>query len=86
MGVSLTAAIGLAAAFCTTVAYVPQVVKTWRTRSTEDVSLGMFLFMVIGMGCWLAYGILLHDPPLIIANTLTLVLSGIILYLKLRHG
>lgn len=78
--------LGLAAAFCTTVAFVPQVVKTWTTRSTADISLSMFLVLVIGIVLWLAYGTLLGDVPLIVANGITLILAGIILVLKLRYG
>jgi MtN3 and saliva related transmembrane protein len=65
---------------------VPQLVKTWKTRSTADISLGMFLVLVIGIILWLAYGILLGDVPLIVANGITLVLAGIILVFKLRYG
>ena len=86
MQLSLTSVCGLGAAACTTLAYVPQVLKAYRTRSTGDVSLGMFLFMVIGMSCWLVYGLLKQDIPLIIANALTLSLSAMVLFLKLRHG
>jgi MtN3 and saliva related transmembrane protein len=78
--------LGLAAAFCTTVAFVPQVVKTWTTRSTGDISLSMFLVLVIGIVLWLTYGTLLGDVPLIVANAITLILAGIILVLKLRYG
>ena len=78
--------LGLAAAFCTTVAFVPQVVKTWTTRSTGDISLSMFLVLVIGIVLWLTYGTLLGDVPLIVANGITLILAGIILVLKLRYG
>jgi MtN3 and saliva related transmembrane protein len=78
--------LGLAAAFCTTVAFVPQVVKTWTTRSTADISLSMFLVLVIGIVLWLTYGTLLGDVPLIVANGITLILAGIILVLKLRYG
>ena len=78
--------LGLAAAFCTTVAFVPQVVKTWTTRSTADISLSMFLVLVIGIVLWLTYGTLLGDVPLIVANAITLILAGIILVLKLRYG
>jgi MtN3 and saliva related transmembrane protein len=83
---TLTSAFGLAAATCTTLAYVPQVLKAWRTRSTKDVSLVMFLLMVIGMTCWLIYGLMLGDPPLILANAVTLALASVVLVLKLRHG
>jgi MtN3 and saliva related transmembrane protein len=77
--------LGLAAC-CTTIAFVPQLVKTWKTRSTADISLGMFLVLVIGIILWLAYGMLLGDVPLIVANGITLVLAGIILVFKLRYG
>lgn len=78
--------IGLAAAACTTLAFLPQVIKAWRTRSTADISLGMFLVLVIGIALWLVYGALLGDIPLIAANGVTLVLVGIILIFKLRYG
>ena len=78
--------LGLAAAFCTTTAFMPQVVKTWRSRSTSDISLSMFSLMVFGIGLWLAYGISIGDMPLIIANLVTFVLAGTILVFKLRYG
>ena len=78
--------IGLAAAFCTTIAFLPQVIKTWRTRSTKDISLVMFVVFTTGIFLWLVYGAMLGDVPLIAANGTTFVLSGTILYFKLRHG
>ena len=78
--------LGLLAAFCTTIAYLPQVLHTWRTRSTKDLSLPMFLVMTAGVFLWLVYGLILNDIPLIAANGTTFVLSGTILYFKLRHG
>jgi len=78
--------VGLAAAFCTTIAFLPQVIKTWRTRSTKDISLAMFLVFTTGIFLWLVYGLAVRDLPLIIANGITFVLSGTILYFKLRHG
>jgi MtN3 and saliva related transmembrane protein len=83
---STTTIIGLAAAFCTTVAFLPQVVKTWTTRSTRDISLGMFLVFSLGILFWLIYGLLIGDLPLIAANGVTLALALTILFLKLRHG
>lgn len=77
---------GLVAAFLTTIAFLPQVLRTWRSRSTKDISLVMFVVYVTGIVCWLIYGILLDDIPLIASNSVTLVLSGTILALKLRHG
>lgn len=83
---TFTVLIGLAAALCGTIAFVPQVVRAWRTRSTKDVSLGMFLLLVTGICLWIVYGILIRDLPIILANATTLVLAGTILVLKLRHG
>ena len=77
---------GYAAAFCTTTAYVPQVVKIWRTRATSDISLKMFLILVTGLALWLPYGIWRGEVPLMLANGATLSLASIILYFKLKHG
>lgn len=78
--------IGLAAAFCTTIAYLPQAIQTWRTRSTKDLSLPMLLVLSTGLLLWLIYGSIIGDVPLIAANSVTLVLACTILYFKLRHG
>ena len=80
------ALVGYAAAVCTTLAFVPQVLKAWRSRHTADISLAMFLIFVLGISLWLVYGLALGDPALIGANSVTLVLAGTILYLKLRYG
>lgn len=77
---------GFAAAFCTTMAYLPQVIRVWRTRRTQDVSLGMFLVMTVGLLCWLTYGIAIRDWPIIVCNGSALVMTSIILVFKLRHG
>lgn len=77
--------IGTVAGIMTTLAFVPQVVKTWRTRSTRDISLGMWLLFWLGVALWTVYGALLAAWPIIVANTLTLVLAGIILAIKLRN-
>lgn len=77
--------IGLMAATCTTMAFLPQVFKIWRTRSVEDLSLGTFSIFSTGVALWLAYGILIEDIPVIIANLVTLVLQSIILVQLLRY-
>jgi MtN3 and saliva related transmembrane protein len=77
---------GYAAAVCTTGAYVPQVMRVWRTRSTQDISLKMFLVLVTGLALWLTYGIWRGEMPLIAANSITLILASTILYFKIRHG
>ena len=81
-----TEIVGLVAAFLTTVAFLPQVVHTIRTRSTHDISLRMYSLYTVGIFLWLIYGLLLRDVPLIASNIVTFLLSGTILALKLRHG
>jgi MtN3 and saliva related transmembrane protein len=76
--------IGFIAAILTTASFAPQAVKAWRTRSTQDISLTMFVMLAAGIILWLTYGLLINDMPLIIANALTLVLAGAILAAKLR--
>ncbi len=83
---SLISFFGFAAAFCTTAAYIPQVVRIWRTRSTGDISLGMFLVMTLGLIFWLIYGFSIGSLPVIVCNGATLVMTGTILAFKLRHG
>jgi len=82
---NFTLAIGLAAGGLTTIAFLPQVIKCWRTRSTHDISLIMFLVLVTGVLLWLIYGLLTNDLPLIAANAVTLALAGAILIFKLRY-
>ena len=77
---------GYVAATLTTLAFVPQAIKTIRSRDTLGISLGMYVVFTIGLGFWLAYGIVLHSWPMILSNTVTLGLSSTILALKLRHG
>jgi MtN3 and saliva related transmembrane protein len=83
---SYVTVIGMAAAVLTTAAFLPQVLRTWKTRSTGDISLVMFATYVTGIVLWLVYGLMLGDVPLICSNAVTLGLSGTILALKLRHG
>mgnify|MGYP001604701473 CR=1 FL=1 len=78
--------LGMVAGVLTTVAFLPQVMRTWRTRSTADISLVMFLIYVTGIVLWLIYGLMLSDLPLITSNAVTLLFAGTILGLKLKHG
>jgi MtN3 and saliva related transmembrane protein len=75
--------IGLAAGFCTTAAFLPQAIKTWKTKSAKDLSLGMYSIFCTGVVLWLTYGILVGDIPIIITNAVTMVLAFSILYFKL---
>jgi len=83
---SLISFAGLAAGFLTTAAYVPQVWRVWKTRSTRDISLGTFLALCLGLVLWVVYGVLAGSLAVILANSATLVLASIILVLKLKHG
>ncbi|MBF0305945.1 MAG: SemiSWEET transporter [Alphaproteobacteria bacterium] len=76
--------LGAVAGTLTTIAFLPQVIKTWRTGATRDLSMAMFLALVVGIVLWLIYGVLRNDVPLILANGVTLVLAGVILFFKLR--
>lgn len=79
-------AVGYAAAILTTISFVPQVLKVWRTRSARDVSLGMYSLFTLGIFIWLVYGVLIESWPVILANFVTLVLAGMVLAMKLRFG
>jgi MtN3 and saliva related transmembrane protein len=78
--------VGYVAATLTTFAFVPQAVKTLRTRDTRAISLGMYVVFAIGLCFWLAYGIVLGSWPIILSNIVTLALALVILALKIRHG
>lgn len=77
--------LGLGAGSLTTLAFVPQVLKTWRTKSGNDISLGMILLFSTGVLLWLIYGILIDALPVILANAVTLLLSLTVLLLKLHY-
>ncbi len=83
---TLSSIIGFIAAILTTVAFVPQVRKIWRTRSARDVSLGMYSLFTLGVALWLVYGVLIHSWPIILANCITLILAGAVLVMKLKFG
>ena len=76
--------IGYIAATCTTLSFLPQLIRVLRLRSARDISLGMFLIFSVGTAFWLAYGLLSHSMPVAVANGVTLILSISILILKLR--
>jgi len=78
--------IGLVAATCTTVSFLPQVLHAFKSKSTKDISLPMYLTFSFGVAMWFVYGIFLHSVPIILANSITFVLVFIILLLKLKHG
>ena len=77
--------LGLVAASLTTAAYVPQVLQSWRSKSTRDLSLPMLILFCSGVLLWLVYGLWVHDLPVTVANALTLVLALSLLLLKLTN-
>jgi len=76
--------LGLVAGALTTAAFLPQVIKTWKSRSAKDLSLGMFSLFCLGVAMWLVYGFAVKDIPVIAANLLTLLLASTLLFFKLR--
>lgn len=78
-----TGLLGALAGTCTTLAFVPQVWRVWKTRSVADISLGMYVVFVSGVGLWLAYGVLIHSWPIVVTNLVTFVLAGLVLVMKI---
>jgi len=76
--------IGLVAGLITTLGYVPQVIRGYRSGSMEDVSLYMPLVLMVGMSLWMIYGIILEDIPIILWNTVSVILNAVIISMKLR--
>jgi MtN3 and saliva related transmembrane protein len=76
--------VGYLAALLTTISFVPQVWKTWRTRDVSGISLGMYVVFAIGVFLWLVYGVLVNAWPIVVANAITLALAIAILAMKVR--
>lgn len=74
--------LGYCAAFLTTIAFLPQVIRSWKTRDLSGISLGMYSLFTSGVGLWLIYGLIIEKWPLILANAITFLLSLSILMLK----
>jgi len=77
--------LGFIAGTLTTLSFVPQVHKAWRTRRCEDLSYGMLLTFGFGVFLWLIYGLLLRAAPVIVANAVTLTLIVVLLVMKSRY-
>ena len=78
--------LGTVAGIFTTTAFLPQVIKVWRSRSARDISLGTYAIFATGVACWVAYGWILWIWPVIIANVVTLILVAVVIAMKLRWG
>lgn len=80
----LVRTLGYVAGFITTVSFLPQVIRSWRTRSASDLSVTWLAAFIAGVSLWLVYGILLREPPIIAANGVTLGLSLVLLWIRLK--
>jgi MtN3 and saliva related transmembrane protein len=77
--------VGSVAACCTTLSFLPQLIRVWQRKSASDISLTMFLLFSFGVACWLIYGLGIRSAPVAAANAITLALALAILVLKLRY-
>jgi len=82
---SITLVLGIAAGFLCTVSFIPQIIKIYSTKNVEDLSLITFSVFSLGVFLWLIYGILIKEPPIIIANIATLIFIVTILIMKIRY-
>lgn len=78
--------IGLLAATLTTASFVPQVLKVWRTKEVENLSLTMYSAMLAGVVLWFAYGVLINSISIILANIITAILVSSIIYFRIRYS
>lgn len=85
MNLDLNEAIGFGAAILTTIAFLPQVYKTWRTKDVSSLSLPMLILFFIGIVLWLIYGFLKESPSMIFTNSITVISSLLLLYFKLKY-
>ncbi|MCL1467784.1 SemiSWEET transporter [Argonema galeatum] len=77
--------LGLVAGTLTTIAFLPQIIKTWKSQSAKDFSFGMLITFSLGVFLWLLYGIAKNDLPVILANLFTFALNLIIIVLKTKY-
>jgi MtN3 and saliva related transmembrane protein len=77
--------LGYVAGFCTTIAFLPQVVRTYKLKSAKDVSLGMYLVFCTGVIFWIFYGITKPSMPIILTNLATIILAGTMLVMKIMY-
>ncbi|MBR9676222.1 hypothetical protein GOV05_04390 [Candidatus Woesearchaeota archaeon] len=82
---SVFTVVGLFAALCTTISFLPQAIRTIKTKQTKDLSLMTYSIFTIGTLLWLVYGVLLRDIPIILANSITAMFTTTILILKLKY-
>ena len=76
---------GFSAALLTTIAFLPQLYKTWQTKSANDVSLVMLILFITGLVCWIIYGLKINSIPILVANIITFIFNFSILVLKISY-
>lgn len=86
MEFSMAEMVGTVAGLCSTGSFIPQVLKAWRERDTAAISKRMYLVTVGAFSLWIVYGLMISSVPIVTFNIASLVLSGSILMLKLRHS
>ena len=77
--------VGFLAAILTTIAFLPQLYKTWQTKSADDISLIMLIFFITGLICWIIYGLKINSMPILVANIITFIFNFSILILKITY-
>jgi len=82
---NLITLLGLIAAFCTTLSFVPQAIQTIQTKNTKGISLPMYALFAFGTLLWLFFGIFSGNIPIVLANVVTLLFASIILFYKLKY-
>jgi MtN3 and saliva related transmembrane protein len=81
-----TTLIGLAAGLFTTISFLPQVIKAWKSKSTRDISTGMYIILGAGLLLWTIYGFAINSTPIIVTNAIGLTLTLLVLILKIMYG
>ena len=82
---SQTEIVGLAAGVCTSVSLLPQLIKLLKHKKAEDISLFYLIILFVGLGLWIWYGLLREDIPIVVTNSFSLVINGIIIVLGIRY-
>jgi len=77
--------LGLLAGTITSITFLPQVIKIWKSKSAKDLSFMMLLLLIISLVLWLTYGLILLDVAIIYTNSMALVMSLIMLFFKLKY-
>jgi len=77
--------VGLCAGFLTTLSFLPQVIQVFKSRSTKDISLGMYALFCLGVGLWIVYSVLIGSVSIFVSNIATLLLAGGVLIMKLLY-